>query len=763
MTRNEAVRQLYKLGARFILCEGKQPKHQKGIYDSKRISVDDVIRHLDQGENVGLEPFSLGYGVIDVDGVGKEDPEAKTKNSNLAKLLIKHMGSQGLAGRHPSLSFEDTGRLHLWYKINTKSKAPLGLKANGDPYLSAPTDMRFANSIENRFDIRYKNSYVIASEYFIQLATQVDVRKNEAPNPRWEGLIFRGMEYRKKKVSKKTRVRDRQKEEFYKKANINYLAKIELPDEGEGHHNVANKVGFKVGSESHFNPWFREQAEARLKELGLKDERWDSFEKGIEDGEREPVEEQPWIKNVKVHLKEFSTIRRCKEAFELFEWKFRYDETLNSVEFNEHGGEWKPMEKANVDDMWVKVTDSCLYVKGEGDDAEVRDFNPPYATFDRCITSVALESKFNPIKEFIDSIPDYDENWGDVCWMLFDKFGIEHNDLNHFASKWIFAPAYYYNSRKFYIPVRPMVVLTGPQDIGKSAIIREIIPREFRDRLHGPHFDPSASEKEKIEAVMGRILVECGEMQRHTSKTLESYKAFSQKTMDSNVRLAYRRNTAPIPRTAWPVGTSNKHDCLPLDDTEGQANTRFLPVACTKGFDVEAWMDQTGPNDNVTNRMKIWAQVKHWVEDKLMKNEKMRMPFDLSEQQFSRLNKHVYVESALDMVVEDLTLEIEYRERKDGSLPKGYRIGELMKTKSFVDGYLGSRSDFTRSRTLEMKLGPALTKSGLWVKKNVKINRTPALRWVRTQEKVSASAISRFIDNHGEDSLSDHGSDDKPM
>ena len=757
MTQIDAVKQLHKLGARFILCEGKQPKGGlKGLYEKKRPNIYAVLNHLEEGGTIGIEPFSLGFGVIDVDGVGKDDPDCKDKNDKLCVNLVKFMTSTGLGGRHPSLSFNETGRRHVWYRIDTDNEAPLGVKANGEPYKSAPTDMLLDGKQDNHFDIRFRNSYVICSHYLIQLASFLHSKKEDGPNPNWIKLIPEGTKHRKKAEKKKAEAVNMvdQKLAYYRKSNTAYLAKVKLPDEGEGHHVIANKVGYKVGSELHFNPEFLAQAEARFNELGLKEERWKSFHKGVEEGENNPAEEPEWLKNIKILLKEISDIRRCREAFKIFEWKFRYDETLNSVERSEKGGKWKPMEKANVDAMWIKVCDICMIEKkGEDDKTEYRDWKVSYNVFDRCITSEALENPFNPIKEFIDSIPAYNEEWGDKCWELFENLGIEKNELNEFASKWIFAPAFYYNSREFYIPVRPIIILTGHQDIGKSAVIREIIPHEFRDRLHGPNFDPSANEKEKIESVLGKVLVESGEMQRHTAKTIESYKAFSQKTMDSNVRLAYRRNTSPLKRTAWLIGTSNKHDCLPLDDTEGQANTRFLPIACNKGFDVEKWMDETGKG-NIQNRMKVWAQIKMWVENKLNKGEKLRLPFDMSQQQYARLNKHVYVESKLDMVVEDLTMEIEKKEEK-GYTPVGYKIGELMSTEVFINDYLGQRSDFKQSRALEMKLGPALVKSGLWEKKKVRIDKRPRLRWVRTNKTVSSSGLMRYMERYEPKALAD--------
>ena len=125
-----------------------------------------------------------------------------------------------------------------------------------------------------------------------------------------------------------------------------------------------------------------------------------------------------------------------------------------------------------------------------------------------------------------------------------------------------------------------MVVLIGPQGIGKSTAWAWLLPDEpersiwFNDGLSF-HDD----QKAKAEALQGMVLVEASEMTGSTKAEVETIKKFLSRTND-RIRLTYRRDPSPLLRRCMIVGTTNDSRCLPNDPS---GNRRFMPVSCTAG------------------------------------------------------------------------------------------------------------------------------------------------------------------------------------
>ena len=145
-----------------------------------------------------------------------------------------------------------------------------------------------------------------------------------------------------------------------------------------------------------------------------------------------------------------------------------------------------------------------------------------------------------------------------------------------------------------------MPVLVGPQGVGKSHLLRAILPPEhpewFSDALH-----LAAHPKERVESLLGRVLVEVSEMAGAHRAEIQSLKAFLTRQDDGATRLAYRRNPEPMPRRAILAGTTNDAECLPNDPT---GLRRFVPVEVPRGCDVQAYLDP--------QRHQLWAEAVTW-------------------------------------------------------------------------------------------------------------------------------------------------------
>jgi len=141
-------------------------------------------------------------------------------------------------------------------------------------------------------------------------------------------------------------------------------------------------------------------------------------------------------------------------------------------------------------------------------------------------------------------------------------------------------------------------VITGPQGIGKSTAFAWLLPPETRSKWFCDALKLSGSDKERVEALQGAVIVEVSEMTGSTTADIESMKAFLSRT-DDRVRLSYRKNPETFPRMISLVGTANGTAILPNDPT---GNRRFLAIAMKDGSaaTTRTWLDE--------NRHHLWAE-----------------------------------------------------------------------------------------------------------------------------------------------------------
>ena len=147
-----------------------------------------------------------------------------------------------------------------------------------------------------------------------------------------------------------------------------------------------------------------------------------------------------------------------------------------------------------------------------------------------------------------------------------------------------------------------MVVLVGPQGIGKSTAWAWLLPGEpERSRWFSDGLSFHDDQKAKAEALQGMVLVEASEMTGSTKAEVETIKKFLSRTND-NIRLTYRRDPSPLLRRCMIVGTTNDPRCLPNDSS---GNRRFLPVPCLAGDPAKtrAYLD--------AHREQMWAEALH--------------------------------------------------------------------------------------------------------------------------------------------------------
>lgn len=144
-----------------------------------------------------------------------------------------------------------------------------------------------------------------------------------------------------------------------------------------------------------------------------------------------------------------------------------------------------------------------------------------------------------------------------------------------------------------------IVVLIGPQGIGKSSLLRELFWPDMQE-LFGDGLQWDAPAKVQVESFLGRAIVEATEMVGRGRAEIENMKAVITRQDDGAVRLPYARSTEPLPRRCIIVGTTNNQTDLPNDPS---GNRRFVPIELGKGCHVESWMDEC--------RDQLWAEALH--------------------------------------------------------------------------------------------------------------------------------------------------------
>lgn len=290
-------------------------------------------------------------------------------------------------------------------------------------------------------------------------------------------------------------------------------------------------------------------------------------------------------------------------CFDMLNVEIRYSVRDHRPQYRRDGSDWINFHDRNADSLKQEIERNFLVKTARG-------FSPlrfGSVLWDECLNALLNEREVDPFKEYLEALPPWD-GIQRIDSLLFELFGSREpitgageDELNDLAS-WTARLVFIGSIQRTYDPgckLDEMPVLIGAQGIGKSAFFRQCLPQShpewFADGL-----DLSGNIKERAEALIGRVIVEVSEMTGSTRADIESLKTFITKQDDGDVRLAYRRNPETLLRRCVLVGTSNKRDCLPNDET---GLRRFVPIRCEHGSNVEKYMAEY--------RDQLWAEAMH--------------------------------------------------------------------------------------------------------------------------------------------------------
>ena len=195
------------------------------------------------------------------------------------------------------------------------------------------------------------------------------------------------------------------------------------------------------------------------------------------------------------------------------------------------------------------------------------------------LIAVAAERSYHPIKEYLNSLQAWDgvERLDNI---LIDYLGAENNEYSKAVIRKTIVAAVariYEPGTKF----DSVLILNGPQGIGKSTFFEKLGTKWFSDSLTITDMrDKAAAEK-----LQGYWLLELGELAGIRKTDVETVKSFVSRT-DDKYRASYGVNVESHPRQCIIVGSTNSESGFLRDIT---GNRRFWPVRVSGNSVKKPW------------------------------------------------------------------------------------------------------------------------------------------------------------------------------
>ena len=298
----------------------------------------------------------------------------------------------------------------------------------------------------------------------------------------------------------------------------------------------------------------------------------------------------------------------------------------------------------------------------DADDAQLISYvDAHYGTFsarnyDIAVTKVADDRAYHPIREFIESLPEWDKV-PRVDTLLVDYLGASDTAYIRAVTRKTLCAAI---SRV----LRPgckfdsMLVLNGPQGVGKSTLIAKLAGEWFSDSLNlGDTKDKTAAEK-----LQGYWILEIGELAGLKKAEVETLRSFLSRQNDI-YRAAFGKRATPHLRQCVFFGTTNAESGY-LRDTTG--NRRFWPVKTPGNGKKQSW--------NLTHEeiLQIWAEALVYV----------------------RQGEKLYLSAEMDALAKDEQREAMESDEREGLvreyldtlLPERWAEMDLFERRNFLSG-----------------------------------------------------------------------------
>ena len=240
----------------------------------------------------------------------------------------------------------------------------------------------------------------------------------------------------------------------------------------------------------------------------------------------------------------------------------------------------------------------------DADDAQLISYiDLTYGTFSMrnyniAVTKAADDRSYHPVREFLDALPEWDKV-PRVDTLLIDYLGADDTPYVRAVTRKtlcgavcrVLSPGCKFDT---------LLVLNGPQGVGKSTLISRLAGDWFSDSLNlSDTKDKTAAEK-----LQGYWIMEIGELAGLKKAEVETLRSFLSRQNDI-YRASFGRRATPHLRQCVFFGTTNAEKGY-LRDTTG--NRRFWPVKTPGGSRKHSW--ELSSEDI----RQIWAEVLVYVK-----------------------------------------------------------------------------------------------------------------------------------------------------
>ena len=304
----------------------------------------------------------------------------------------------------------------------------------------------------------------------------------------------------------------------------------------------------------------------------------------------------------------------------------------------------------------------------DADDAQLLTYlTYHYGKFTRVNYDVALakvvdDRSFHPIRQYLDGLPEWDRTER-VDTLLTDYLGAEDNPYTRAVIRKTLCGAI----ARVMIPgikFDTMLVLSGPQGIGKSTIISKLCGEWFNDSL----LLSDTKDKTAAEKLQGFWILEIGELAGLKKTEIETLRGFISRQNDV-FRASFGRRATPHLRQCIFIGTTNAEHGY-LRDTTG--NRRFFPVKVSGNSEKKPWQITQNEIDQ------IWAEALVYYrnnEPLILDAETERYAKNLQREAMETDEREGMVREYLETLLPDNWNEMSLYERRN--FLNGSEFGEV--------------------------------------------------------------------------------------
>ena len=255
-----------------------------------------------------------------------------------------------------------------------------------------------------------------------------------------------------------------------------------------------------------------------------------------------------------------NSVRISPEIFDIF----RYNEFSKDIEVSKYhkwmGGMMYPGKIVDDNDLIILKSHLCKKFH----------IQPNISLINEVVNKVAFDNSYHPVKNYLNSLK-WDRKKRLDRWLQ-EYCGVKDSIYTRFIS-WLIIVSACSRINKPGCKFDYMTIFEGDQGIGKSQAVN-ILGGQWTASIN-----IMARDKDTIDKMRGKWIVEVPEMASFKKQEIEDLKAFIAHPID-RVRLAYARRAMDFPRQCIFVCTINQSVSGYLKDDTG--NRRFFPVRLGK-------------------------------------------------------------------------------------------------------------------------------------------------------------------------------------